>query len=152
MRADAEVCRGDVLRARDLLSPAMLAALQTRFSARQVEYVSRVLTTQELAVIGDLADALVIARIKRMPERRLRQFDQMIPHDGDHQLYRTLQMQWLRDEEYLLGTQLGRRPTHKELFLDFMNHHNGLRFRAYFSLKYPDRVRAVRRKAAAAVG
>jgi hypothetical protein len=154
MRADADVegCTGVVLLARDLLSPALLAGLTARFSAREVEYVARVLTPEELAVIGDLSDALIIARIKRMPERRLRQFDQLIPHDGDHQLYRTLQMQWLRDEEYLLGTQLGRRPTHKELFLDFMNHHNGLRFRAYFSMKYPDRVRAVRRRTVGAAG
>lgn len=146
MRADADVIGGVVvLTARDLLPPAVLAALSARFSPRQFEYIARVLTPQELAVIDDLADALIIARIKRMPDCRLRMFDQLIPHDGDHQLYRTLQMQWLRDEEYLLGTKLGRRPTHKELFLDFMNNHNGLRFRAYFSLKYPDRVRKIRR-------
>jgi hypothetical protein len=42
------------------------------------------------------------------------------------------------DETYLLG----RPPTHRELFDDFMNNHNGLRFRAYFALKRPGKMRA----------
>ena len=54
------------------------------------------------------------------------------------------QLRWLRDEEYLLGTRLGRRPTQRELFVDFMNHRNGRRFRAYFALKYPDRMKPKR--------
>lgn len=111
---------------------------------RRAAYAARVLTPGELAVIADPADALILARIKRMPDARLRRFDQLVPADREHhQLFRVLQMNWLRDEEYLLSTRLGRRPTPKELFIDFMSHRNGLRFRAYFAMKYPQRMRPV---------
>ncbi|HEX8913481.1 MAG TPA: hypothetical protein VF796_14065 [Humisphaera sp.] len=119
-------------------------ALCRWFPPRRAAYVTRVLTPDERAVIADPADALILARIKRMPSARLRRFDRLVPSDPEHhQLFRVLQMNWLRDEEYLLTTRLGRRPTPKELFVDFMHHKNGLRFRAYFALKYPRRMRPV---------
>lgn len=132
-----DACQGTAAR----WPKAVVAELSARFSRRRAAYIANVLTPAELAVIADPGDALIVARIKRMSDARLRRFDRLIPYDGDHQLYRTLQMQWLRDEEYLLGTRLCRPPTPKELFVDFMNNHHGLRFRAYFSLKYPRRVR-----------
>jgi hypothetical protein len=114
------------------------------FPLRRAAYVARVLTPGELAVIADPADALVLARIKRMSDARLRRFDRLVPADAEHhQLFRVLQMNWLREEEYLLSTRLGRWPTPKELFIDFMAHQNGLRFRAYFAMKYPHRMRPV---------
>ena len=116
----------------------LLGELRARFSPRQVAYVTAVLTPGELAVISDLADALILARIKRLPNRRLKRFDDLVP-TGEAQVkaYQALQLRWLRDEEYLLSTRLGRKPTARELFTDFMTHHNGLRFRAYFAMKYP---------------
>ena len=42
-------------------------------------YVARVLTAGELAVIADPADALIIARIKRTPDRLLARFEQLEP-------------------------------------------------------------------------
>jgi hypothetical protein len=113
------------------------------FPPRRAAYVARVLTAGELAVIADPADALILARIKRMSDARLRRFDRLVPADAEHhQLFRVLQMNWLREEEYLLSTRLGRWPTPKELFIDFMAQQNGLRFRAYFAMKYPRRMRA----------
>ena len=141
METHSEACRSADLTARDLLPPNLLAALQSRFSHRQVEYIAHVLTVNEISIISDIGDVLILARIKRMDDDRLRKFDELIPHDGDHQLYRTLSMQWIRDEEYFLGTRLGRRPTPRELFIDFMHNGHGIRFRAYFSLKYPARVK-----------
>ena len=126
------------------VDPSAARDLCRWFAPRRAAYVGRVLTSGELAVIADPADALILARIKRMPEPRLRRFDRLLPRDGEHHhLFRVLQMNWLRDEEYLLSTRLGRRPTPKELFVDFMAHQNGLRFRAYFALKYPRRMRPV---------
>ena len=130
------------LGAHDLLPRPLLESLGQWFSARQLEYIAHVLAPGELEVIGDKRDALIIARIKRMPNVRLERFDRMVPvSDDSRRLYQSLQLQWLRDEEYLLGCRLGRRPTHKELFIDFMNNHNGLRFRAYFTLKFPDKMK-----------
>ena len=72
----------------------------------------------------------------------LARYDGFIPSDAANQrFYCAIQRQWLRDEEYLLGTRLGRSPTAKELFIDFMNNHNGLRFRAFFAMKFPSRVK-----------
>lgn len=124
------------------LSACLLGELRARFTPRQVQYVAEVLTPDEMAVIGDLNDALIFARIKRMPDRRLKRFDDLIPADESQlRFYQSLQLRWLRDEEYLLGTRLGRRPTQRELFADFLNNHNGQRFRAYFALKYPERMK-----------
>ena len=129
--------------------PATLQdALRKRFAARRADYAARVLTRAEIGVIADLADAVIIARIKRMPRRRLAKFDQLVPIDeATLRLFQTLQLNWLRDEEYLLGTRLGRSPTVHELFTDFVRNENGQRFRAYFSLKFPGRMRPTRRAA-----
>ena len=123
---------------RESLPACLLGELRARFTPRQVAYVNAVLTPGELAVISDLSDAVILARIKRMPQRRLKRFDDLVP-TGEAQLkaYQALQLRWLRDEEYLLATRLGRQPTARELFIDFMAHHNGQRFRAYFAMKYP---------------
>ena len=123
--------------------PARLGEeLTRRFSPRRLGYIVRVLTPEELSVVRDAADALIIARIKRMNERQLRRFDDLVPADpSENRVYHELQLQWLHDEEYLLGTRLGRRPSQREFVADFISHRNGARFRAYFALKYPGKVR-----------
>ena len=137
-----KACIGLGLSAHDLLPARLLHELRKRFVSKRVEYIAHVLTPDELCVISDLSDALIVARIKRMTNRQLGRFDNLIPVDHRQQRhYQSLQLQWLRDEEYLLGTRLGRSPTQKELFIDFMNNHNGLRFRAFFTLKYPDKMK-----------
>ena len=123
---------------KDALPACLLGELRARFSPREVAYVTAVLTAPELAVISDLADALILARIKRMPHRRLKRFDDLVPvSEAQLRAYQALQLRWLREEEYLLSTRLGRQPTSRELYADFNAHHNGLRFRAYFAMKYP---------------
>lgn len=115
--------------------------LRRSFPPLRLAYILRTLTADELALVADPADALIIARIKRMSNERLQRFDDLVPAaEADQRLYRSLQIRWLRDGEYLLGTRLGRSPTPRELFSDFMNNHNGLRFRAYFAMKFPQRM------------
>ena len=129
-------------REQEALPEGVARAVREQFPPRRAAYVMRVLTPGELRLVADPADALIIARIKRMPGPRLRRFDALQPATPqDRRLYAAMQVRWLRDEEYLLGTRLGRRPTHAELFADFLRHHNGLRFRAYFTLKFPQRMR-----------
>lgn len=130
------------LRARDLLPGWLCHELHKIFSSREIEYIAHVLTPAEICVIRDLNDTLIIARIKRMSDERLARFDRLIPAGRECQReYTSIQARWLQDEQYLLGTRLGRSPTHQELFIDFMNNHNGLRFRAYYTLKYPERMK-----------
>lgn len=122
--------------------------LRAQFAPTRAAYIARVLTPGELAVLSDVTDALIIARIKRMPDCRLARFEWLEPAGlDDCRLYRSLQLRWLRDEQYLVGTRLGRSPEHAELSADFTEHDNGLRFRAYFAMKYPDRVRPTCRRA-----
>jgi hypothetical protein len=116
--------------------------LQRHFSRLRVAYIASVLSAEELRIIGDLRDALIIARINRMPPRRLERFDRYVPADPAHQrAYAEAQVQWLHGEHYLLGTRLGRSPTHAELLADFVAHRNGQRFRAYYVLKHPERMK-----------
>ena len=135
-------CSSQAGRVLDPLVEPLSRPVREALPPRRAEYVLRVLTVGELSVVGDPADALIIARIKRMPARRLRRFDALEPATAsDRRLYDAMQLRWLRDEEYLLGTRLGRRPTHAELFADFLRNRNGLRFRAYFAMKYPRRMK-----------
>ena len=45
---------------------------------------------------------------------------------------------YLLDPNHNFPKQHG--PTQAELFRDFMSNHHGLRFRAYFTMKFPDRM------------
>jgi hypothetical protein len=138
----AQSRRGPGLSAHDLLPASLVHELSRHFIPSRVEYIAHVLSADELCVISDLSDALIVARIKRMSNQRLKHFDNLVPIDNRQQRhYQSLQLQWLRDEEYLLGTRLGRSPTQKELFIDFMKNHNGLRFRAFFTLKFPHKMK-----------
>ena len=126
---------------REPLSQEWVDRLRTRFSPRRVAYIAHTLTAAELAVVADLADALILARLKQMDGVQLRRFERLGPATPeDRRLYSQMQLRWLRDEEYLLGCRLGRKPEHRDLFVDFMTNHNGLRFRAYFAMKFPKRV------------
>ena len=119
----------------------LLRELRRSFSPLRLKYITQVLSGDELRVIGDLRDALIIARIKRMRAERLRRFDRYRPANRrEHALYEQAQLQWLKDEQYLLGLRLGRSPSHRELLTDFAQYQNGLRFRAYYALKHPKRM------------
>ena len=126
--------------AQAVLPDYLLHELQRHFSPRRLAYVARVLSVEELRIIGDLQDALILARIKRMAPQRLARFDRLVPRADNHRAYVAAQMEWLKGEHYLLGTRLGRSPTHSELLADFMAHRNGQRFRAYYALKHPRRM------------
>jgi hypothetical protein len=129
------------------LPQAWIDRLRQRFGSWRAAYIAAVLTPGELAVVSDVEDALIIARIKRMTDPQLRHYERLGPITADdRRLYSALQVRWLRDEEYLLGCRLGRKPEHHDLFVDFMNNHNGLRFRAYFALKFPKRVAPMPRR------
>jgi hypothetical protein len=104
-----------------------------------VEYIAHILSYDELHILPDLHDALIIARLQRMTPDQLRRFDNYIPLQ--QKAYELTQLRWIQDEEYLLGLRLGRPPTHRELSLDFANRQTGLRFRGYYTLKYPDRMK-----------
>ena len=125
-----------------LLPQRLREQLEQRFSPKRVQYIISILIADELDVLRDLGDALIIARIKRMSPSRLRRFDRFVPVTKQEQeFFEQAQMQWIEDEQYLLGRRLGRSPSHGELFADFTKHQNGQRFRAYYTLKHPHRMK-----------
>ncbi len=124
--------------AREILPQDIYSPLAAMYSPRKMEYIAHVLPLDELRILPDLHDALIIARIKRMPPQRLHRFDEFIPADRTQlKAYEQAQLRWIKDEEYLLGIRLGHSPTPRELFNDFTTNRNGLRFRAYYVLKHP---------------
>ena len=143
-------CTNGTLSASDYLPPDLRIELRRHFSTPDLEYIARVLLPGEIRVINDLEDALIIAKIKCMSPAELKKYDDLIPlNTKELRFYQAIQAEWLCVETYLLGTVLGRSPRHDELFFDFMNHKNGQRFRAYFAMKYPDRMRSTRRAVSA---
>lgn len=124
------------------LPAQVLDELRRHFSPMRVSYIARVLSADKLRIIGDLGDALIIARIEHMEPHRLANYDRFVPVDAVNQrAYAAAQMEWLHGEHYLLGTRLGRSPTHAELQADFAANRNGQRFRAYYVMKHPGRMR-----------
>jgi hypothetical protein len=120
----------------------LLRELRRHFTTRRIRYISAVLSAAELRIIGDLRDAVIIAQIKRMSPLRLKRFDRFVPVNAAQQrAFQLEQVEWLKGEHYLLCTQLGRTPTHAELFADFNAHRNGQRFRAFYVMKYPQRMK-----------
>jgi hypothetical protein len=117
------------------------------FKPFRARYILLVLTDDELRIIPNPHDALIIARIKRMSAQRLRSFDAYIPINAIEQRnYYRAQTEWIAHEQYLLTRRLGRTPTHAELSADFIHAQNGQRFRAYYVLKYPERMKCEQRK------
>lgn len=54
--------------------------------------------------------------------------------------YLSIQLKWLEEEKYLLGTKIHKSPNDIELISDWNKHHNSERYRAYYVLRYPEKV------------
>lgn len=130
VRADASV-----------LLPRHYSSLSKIFTPMRLRYVASVLTDEEIDLIRDPTDALIMARIKRMTPEELRRFDRYAPKDENAQkLFNNVQVSWIKDEEWVVGSRIGHKPSQKELFADFMKYNNGVRYRAYFTMKHPELV------------
>jgi hypothetical protein len=116
----------------------LLCELQRHFKPAHVRYIVGVLNADELTVLSDIRDALIIARIKGMSPKRLCRYDNYFPINArEERIYKACQLEWIRHEYALLTLRLGRTPTQAELSSDFARHRNGLRFRAYYTMKHP---------------
>ena len=96
------------------------------------------LSRQELAVIHEKEDWLYFEVIKGMTVGELKQFDIYVPTNLKH--YNHRQVEWLKDELYLICVRENHKPTEAELLEDIEFNHNSERFRVYYSLKYPTMV------------
>jgi len=89
--------------------------------------------------MGFFDDASIIQYIDSLPSQSVFLFStNFISTDLKH--YVVLQCQWIETEKYLLGTVLNREPTEQELIDEWISHFNSERFRAFYVLKFPDKV------------
>jgi hypothetical protein len=126
------------------LPPDMAAALRKLFSPARAGYIASVLSADQIRVIQDLdlGDALILARIEAMKPGRLGRFDHFVPkNSAEQRRFNEAQKIWMDKELRLLTDRLGHQPSLPEWQDDFKKHRNGPRFRAYYVLKYPDRMK-----------
>jgi len=106
-----------------------------------------ILTREEINIINttkgmDSKDYEAIAQTKLfITNPSAKKFDRYIPKNPRH--YQTLQTHWLENECWLLGQRLHHKPSPHELFEDFKTNKNGLRFKIFYCLRYPDKVKRI---------
>ena len=81
----------------------------------------------------------IIEEINAMTPEQLARFSSYIPVDLRD--YVTEQSKWIQDSIYFLGIDCGRVPTAIEISDKLLNTDHSLRYRAYYALKYPDKVK-----------
>jgi len=103
------------------------------------------LTAEELAILGDSSDILYLEMIKGMSLDEMKEYDQYVPRDMGH--FTQMQNEWLGTEMHLIVHRPNSGPslTQDELRLllvdDFNACHNGERFKVFYCLKFPNRVK-----------
>ena len=102
-------------------------------------YVS--LTDEEKRILNNHEDMPILERIKGMNSQELKSFDSYHPIDLTH--YNKIQLEWVASEKYLIAHRPGHtgEVTPLELIQDMQINKNGERFRAFYVIKYPDRVK-----------
>ncbi len=96
------------------------------------------LSREERAILDSESETL-LEIIKGMGIEELTSFDHFEALDRRH--YDAKQIEWLRKERYLVGAREHHEPSEMELIDDVMRHHNGERFRAYYVMRFPNKVR-----------
>ncbi len=120
--------------------------IQKLFPGRKGEYICNVLTEDELFVIESTPslnseDILILARAKRFYEKKWlhEEYNRLEILDRHH--YNSNQIPWMKRGAELVKEKVGHEPTPHELYLDYEEHHNGIRFRYFYAKKFPDKVR-----------
>lgn len=94
--------------------------------------------------IWDLqSEMAIINRVNAFRLDDLEMFDSMVPVDLAH--YVSVEKPWLRREMRLLKQRIRREPSETDLARFIIEQHASLRFRAYYTLRFPDRVRFIRK-------
>ena len=81
----------------------------------------------------------ILEEVNALTPEQLQMFSHYMPIDL--QDYVSKQTKWIQDSIYYLGIDSGHVPTAAEISDKLLNTDHSLRYRAYYALKYPDRVR-----------
>ncbi|MDX2109431.1 MAG: hypothetical protein SFY80_04240 [Verrucomicrobiota bacterium] len=92
----------------------------------------------ELQSFTSTDDQAIIRQVDQFSSEDLDVFQAYCPVDLRH--YNTLQLEWLRTEVYFLGCRLCHQPTCDDILTNPDRPRNSRRFRAYYCMRYADRV------------
>lgn len=97
----------------------------------------KTLTVEQRGVLNGKSETL-LELVNGMSVEELGCFDNYQCVDLSH--YLRVQTGWLKEEMYLIGTRIGHEPTQNELMDDIEIYNNSCRFRAYYTMRYPEKM------------
>lgn len=101
------------------------------------------LTEEEKSILACASDEIYLEIIKGLEEDgSLKNFDCYIPCDLKH--YDSLQEYWLGREKDFMSEKMERSPSDLELIQDAEKNHNFERFRVWYVLSFPEKVKRVK--------
>ncbi len=128
------------------LSEPEIDKIKKFYSERKAGYIRKTLTDEELDAINGtiglgIEDYLALAKVKKiMSDPELAKlYDKCSPTDKEH--YLGLEKHWIEHEHDLLVSRFHREPTPHEFAEDFREHENGPRFKVFYCLKFPERIK-----------
>lgn len=86
----------------------------------------------------DTVDAEVLDRVDSLSPEEILSYRSIIPKDLKH--YMTVQKAWIEADIYYLGCELQCKPSASQMAERILNGPDSDRFRAYYVLRFPDRV------------
>lgn len=84
------------------------------------------------------AEMAILARVISLRIDELEEFDQCQPTDLRH--YVQVEKNWINREVRLLENRLGRKASAEDVAKHIIRSATSLRFRAYYAMRFPDRV------------
>lgn len=86
-----------------------------------------------------VSDSEIISEIDSLSYDKLLEYSNFYPQDLRH--YIIIQKKWMQDEVYYLGIKLGHNPSSSEFEKDLQETKNAERFRAFYCLRYPEKIK-----------
>lgn len=83
-------------------------------------------------------DTDLLRQVDTLTPEELIAFKQVCPTDLRH--YMSVQKAWIEDDIYFLGCELQCKPTATQIAERILTGRQSRRFRAYYTLRYPDKV------------
>ena len=115
--------------------------VREHYSLRKAEFIESILSPEELSIIREPEEFYAMAKVKFIlktsPELVIG-FESCKPRNFNH--YMSVQKSWIETEAWLVGTEKHHQPTSLELINDFRENQNGLRFKIFYCLRFPDKV------------
>lgn len=123
-----------------------LDTISNNYSSEQIELIRGELTMDDLRVINNTQgmgaeDYYAVARANKLIAEQpdlAEDLDKLKPKDMRH--YMRLQAGWVMSEIFLLGTRLKRQPEDFEIRRELGERQEGLRYKVYYCLRFPERV------------